>query len=112
MIALEALAQLHDADLLLEEARDPGTRARLKTAGLALGSTAPLERTRAQLVAALDRRWLTAYDRARGRYGRGLTVVRERVCVGCFIKMPTSATPAGDSPVLCESCARVLYWRA
>ena len=111
MIALEALAQLHDIDLLLDETRDPGTPARLKGMGLALGATAPLERARAQLVTGVDRRWLTAYDRARARYGRGMTAVRERVCIGCFIKMPTSATPAGDSPVLCESCARVLYWR-
>ncbi len=111
MNALEALAQLHDLDLLLDEARDPATRVRLKVAGLALGATAPVEKARAQLVAGLDRRWLHAYDRARARYGRGMTAVRERVCLGCFIKMPTSATPAVDSPVVCESCARVLYWR-
>ena len=108
---LERLAQLHDLDLLLDETRDPATPARLKSAGLAMGGVAGVERTRASLLAGIDRRWVSTYERARVRYGRGMAAVRERVCLGCFIKMPTSAAPAGDSPVLCESCARVLYWR-
>ena len=109
---LEGLAALHDHDLVLEEAHDAGTAQRLKALGLVVGPTAGLDRARAALAQGLERRWLVAYDRARGRYGRGMAVVRERVCVGCFMKMPTSAVPAGDLPVQCESCARVLYWRA
>ncbi|HET7225148.1 MAG TPA: hypothetical protein VFK69_05475 [Candidatus Eisenbacteria bacterium] len=111
MSTLERLAQLHDHDLLLEEARATGTPQRLKALGLSLSGVAAVERARHALAHGAERRWMMAYDRARARYGRGMVAVRERVCAGCYIKMPTSAVPAGDAPVLCESCARVLYWR-
>jgi len=108
---LERLAALHDHDLLLDEAHTHGAVARLKAMGLATGPTVAIEKSRAALAEGLERRWTMAYDRARARYGRGMVVVRDRVCVGCFMKMPTSAVPATDLPVPCESCARVLYWR-
>ena len=38
--------------------------------------------------------------------------MRERVCLGCFVTLPTSASPGvGESLTLCESCGRILYWR-
>lgn len=109
--ALEGLAALHDHDLLLDEAHTHGAPQRLKALGLPTGPVAVIERSRATVAHGIERRWMVAYDRARVRYGRGMVAVRERVCVGCFMKMPTSAVPAGDLPVQCESCARVLYWR-
>ena len=107
-----AVLQLHDVDLLLSDARNAKTAARLKKLGLELGPTATLERTRAKLLAGLDRRWVNHYERAMRRYGRAVAVVRERVCQGCFITLPTSASPNPDvSLTLCESCGRILYWR-
>lgn len=107
----QALLELQDIDLLLAELAEPA-RARLRKLGLETGDPAVLERLRARHLGGIDRRWLHHYERAQGRYGRGVAMVRERVCQGCFITLPTSAAPSGDEALtLCESCGRVLYWR-
>jgi predicted nucleic acid-binding Zn-ribbon protein len=105
------LLQLHDLDLLLSEVRDGRSRARLRKLGFEIHEPTPLERARERLLAAIDRRWLNHYERAVRRYGRAMTVVRDRVCQGCFITLPTSISPGTDkSLTLCESCGRILYW--
>ena len=106
-----ALVQLHDLDLLLEEARAPGPRHRRPGPGLDVPGLAALERVRVQLHARLDRRWLHAYERARQRYGRAVVAVRERVCQGCYMTLPTSAAAGADTLAVCESCGRILVWR-
>lgn len=104
--------QLHDVDLMLHETRQPKLVARLKKLGYEFGPNTPLERTRARLLAQIDRRWLNHYERALRRYSRAVAVVRGRVCAGCFITLPTSASPSGDEAMtLCESCGRILFWR-
>jgi hypothetical protein len=107
---LAALLQLHDLDLLLESVRRPGVRDRLAGLGFETDGVAAVQRARARLLAAVERRWVTHYERAQRRYGRGVAAVRERVCQGCFITLPTSAQPAPGMPMLCESCGRVLFW--
>jgi predicted nucleic acid-binding Zn-ribbon protein len=105
-----ALVALHDADMLLEEARAPDERRRCRALGLDLTGLAAVERTRAQLHAQLDPRWVRAYERARQRYGRAVVVVRERVCQGCHVTLPTSASAGADAITVCESCGRILIW--
>lgn len=111
MNAIDRLAELHDLDLVIEEALAPLAPRRLARIGLDVGGLPALARARARLAEAADRRGRPAYERARGRYGRGMAAVRERACQGCFIRLPTSAVSAPDSIQLCESCGRVLYWR-
>jgi predicted nucleic acid-binding Zn-ribbon protein len=107
-----ALLELHDLDLLLGEARDSHAMTRLRKLGLEHADVAPLERARQRLLAAVERRWLQHYERALQRYGRAVVAMRERVCLGCFVTLPTSAAPGeGESLTLCESCGRILYWR-
>ena len=111
MTEVTAILQLHDVDVMLAETRDPKAVARLKKLGFELGPPTVLERTRGKLLAGIDRRWLNHYERALKRYGRAVAVVRDRVCQGCFITLPTSASPSGDQGLtLCESCGRILYW--
>jgi predicted nucleic acid-binding Zn-ribbon protein len=108
----EPLLELHDLDLQLSEARAPAALARMRKLGFEPSETLGLERARHRLLAATDRRWVQHYERALQRYGRGVVGVRERVCLGCFVTLPTSAAPgAGESLTLCESCGRILYWR-
>jgi predicted nucleic acid-binding Zn-ribbon protein len=111
MSAVE-LVGVHDLDLLARELESPEGRARLRKLGFEPADSAALAEARAALADGVDRRWLGPYERARLRYGRGLAAVRERVCLGCFVTLPTSVTPRGDAPALtvCESCARVLFW--
>jgi len=112
MNEVASLLQLHDLDLLLSEVSDSGSRAQFKKLGLEIQDLNALERTRSRIVSAIDRRWLNHYERALRRYGRAVAIVRHRVCQGCFIKLPTSASPSGDEPItVCESCGRLLYWR-
>ena len=40
-----------------------------------------------------------------------VNTIRDRVCQGCFITLPTAALPGPDAPMMCESCGRVLCWR-
>jgi predicted nucleic acid-binding Zn-ribbon protein len=107
---LETLIEIHDLDLLLEQVEAPRAQARLAAIGFATEGVAAVRRARSRLVGALDRRWMTLYDRAQRRYGRGMTSVRDRVCQGCRITLPTSAQPPPGLPRLCESCGRLLFW--
>jgi predicted nucleic acid-binding Zn-ribbon protein len=104
--------ELHDLDQLLLLARDEDATARLRRMGYALDGGAALARDRERLASGIDRRWLGWYERSFGRYGRGVTVVRGRVCQGCFVTLPTSAAPpAGEGHLhLCEGCGRLLFW--
>ena len=107
------LVELHDRDLLRDELGDPVSRARLKKLGFGVEDVAALDKPRARLLGTVDRRWVTLYDRARQRYGRAVARVRARVCLGCFVTLPTSVQPRTgetDSVGLCESCGRILYW--
>ena len=112
MNGLAGILQLHDLDLMMSEIHNAASLARLRKLGFEVRDPKLLERTRARLVAELDRRWLHHYERALKRYGRGVAAVRGRVCQGCHIQLPTSASPgAEESFTLCESCGRILYWR-
>lgn len=106
------LLELHDLDLQLAEARNPGTVARLRKLGFEPLGPAALERARPRLLAGAERRWVQHYERALQRYGRGLVGMRERVCLGCFVTLPTSAAPGvGETLTLCQSCGRIICWR-
>jgi hypothetical protein len=112
MTEVEPILQLSDIDLLIGELRDPSSVRRLKKMGFEIGPLEPLERARVKVLGTVDRRWLNLYERAMKRYPRALVVVRDRVCQGCFITLPTSASPGADAALtLCESCGRILYWR-
>jgi len=107
-----ALLELHDLDLMLSEAHHAPTLARLRKLGLEPASTAAFDRARQRLIAGLERRWVQHYERALQRYGRAVVGMRERVCLGCFVTLPTSAAPGpGETLTLCESCGRILCWR-
>ena len=113
MTAAETLIQLNDLDALLSELADPLQQGRLRKLGYEVGTPDKLRLIRARLAAGVDARWLGIYDRARARYGRGLAAVRERVCTGCFLTLPTTARrPGADELGLttCQGCARILIW--
>jgi predicted nucleic acid-binding Zn-ribbon protein len=109
----QALLRLHDLDMLLKDARDDASQAALKKMGFTLSNVEQLERARDELAATVERRWLMLYDRLLRRYGRAVVPVKDRVCLGCFVTLPTSALPPpadSDAVSVCESCGRILYW--
>ncbi len=106
------LLELHDIDLMLRMIGKDACRSRLKRMGLGFDDPERLTRRRDRLAARIEPRWMAVYERAYGRYGRGVVAVRDRVCMGCFITLPTSSTPdVHDTLTQCESCGRLLYWR-
>ncbi len=105
------VVSLHDLDLLIEEARSGGSRERTLSLGFRLAGLPAVERARARVHARLGGRWVQAYERAQRRYGRGVVAVRDGVCQGCFITLPTCAAATPDSLTVCESCGRILFWR-
>ena len=106
-----ALLQLHDLDLLERELADRKAQTRLRRFGLAMVPSNVIERARQQCLESIDPRWLYHYERSNQRYGRGVVAVRDRVCQGCHITLPTSRMPnAAGALTLCEFCGRVLYW--
>ena len=113
MSPTRAMLELSDFDQLGELAADPACRARMKSGGFVLPDEAAIARERQRMLAAADRRWVSLYERALGRYGQGVTMVRDRVCQGCHVKLPvTAAPPPGESGLhLCVGCGRLLYWR-
>jgi hypothetical protein len=111
MSPIHALLQLHDLDQLLQEARDQATLTCLRRLGLAVGDPRPVEVARRNLLRHVDARWMHHYERARLRYGGAVAAVRGRVCQGCHMALPRSASPgSGEALTLCESCGRILYW--
>lgn len=112
MIDTESILKLQDIDLFRAELADARNRLRMRKLGFTDPDPAPLDRMRERLIGTLDRRWLNHYQRAQARYGRAVAFVRERVCQGCFITLPTCASPSGEETItVCESCGRLLYWR-
>lgn len=106
-----AVLDLDELDGLIGELGSPEVVRRLTRLGFVPAGLADLERERGRLTEGLERRWAQHYLRARQRYGRGVVRVRERVCLGCFITLPTSAAPGpGERLTVCEACGRILYW--
>src|SRR5262245_38376624 len=110
MTELDSLIQIHGIGLRLEGAAQPRAGEGLTGPAFGARGIAAVQRARARRVASLDRRWVTFYERARQRYGRGMAAVRERVCLGCYLTLPTRAQPAPGLPMICEGCGRLLYW--
>jgi len=111
VISPPSVLALQDLDLLLEEMSSRVSVGRLMRLGFA-PADGTLAHERAVVVERLDRRWAQHYERAHQRYGRAVVRVRERVCLGCFVTLPTSAAPgSGEWLTVCESCGRILYWR-
>jgi len=110
---LAMIVHLNDLDLLLAELTESAGRARLKKLGFPSDGATRVEVARQRLAAEVDRRWMTTYERAHQRYGRAVASVRDRVCLGCYVTLPTTARPGpgGEEPLaICQSCGRILYW--
>lgn len=109
MDAVRLMMRVHDLDAVLRQVEDAPVWGRL---GYAIEHAAVLERERERLLAGMDRRWTVLYERGLKRYGRGLTPVRERACLGCFVQLPHSAAPPPGECMLhlCDGCGRLLHW--
>ena len=104
---LSRLVKLQDMDNMIRDATAVGGEASL---GFRMQGLAVLQAAREKLSSEIPPRWLALYERLRGHMGRAVVPVGNRMCLGCFGSLPTSATPPGGEPTMCEHCGRILYW--
>lgn len=109
--ALSSLVKLQEIDSLIRDAEEHGKKE--TSLGFTMENRSALEAARDRVRAEIPRRWLNLYERLQNRFGRAVVPVEDRICLGCFMTLPTSALPADleeDDPSLCEHCGRILYW--
>jgi predicted nucleic acid-binding Zn-ribbon protein len=110
---LRLLVTLQDLDLMIRESHDPESKGEEEDLGFELKNVETLQTARGKLAEQIGLRWLNLYERVAKRYGRAVVPVEGRVCLGCFVTLPTSIVPKTleDSEItICENCGRILYW--
>jgi predicted nucleic acid-binding Zn-ribbon protein len=109
---LEALIALQDLDLLIREVRDPALATREESLGFPLANIERLEQSREKLIRQIDAKLLQTYERISRRFVRAVVPVDGRVCLGCFMGLPTASARKTPDPAVienCENCGRILY---
>ncbi len=108
---LTALVALQDLDLMIREAKDPESATKEEELGFALSGVGKLERTRERLAKQIDEQLLQTYERMSRRFTRVIVPVEGRVCLGCFMGLPTATRPKAEPGTVenCENCGRILY---
>jgi len=108
---LLALVALQDLDLMIREAKDPERANQEEELGFEIKGVEKLEKTRERLAKQIDERLLQTYERMARRFTRVVVPVEGRVCLGCFMGLPTAAKRNAEPRTIenCENCGRILY---
>lgn len=73
-----------------------------------------LEENRKVFSPNIDKKLISQYERIlKGREGLALVPVRNNSCGGCHMELPpqrVNEIQIADKLIVCESCARILYW--
>ena len=80
--------------------------------GFEIGDPTVIDEEIDGLKAEIDPAIMRRYESIRRKYDRPLVPVRRGVCYGCFVKFPTARLTEmsdRDTPIVCESCGRMLY---
>ena len=104
---LEALITLQDIDLMIEESNE------VEKLGFSITGCSELEKAREEVASRIKKPLLFRYERLRAKLKRAIVPVKNDVCLGCFLRQPTSISAKGreESELFtCENCGRMLYW--
>lgn len=104
---LEFLVALQDLDMMLKDIED------VKALGFEAEGIEKLQEAREQLIQKIKKPLLSTYNKLQTRYKRSIVPVKDDVCLGCFMRIPTQLITRGRSDqdvILCEGCGRILYW--
>jgi predicted nucleic acid-binding Zn-ribbon protein len=104
---LELLVALQDLDIMIKDIED------VKHIGFDVQGKEKLEEARVDLVTKISKPLLFNYEKLKSRYKRSIVPVKDDICLGCFMRIPTSLFTRGRSDkevILCEGCGRILYW--
>jgi len=104
---LELLVALQDLDVMIKDIEE------VKQIGFDVKGKEKLMEARDELTQKIDKRLLGNYGQLKTRYKRPIVPVKDEVCLGCFMRIPTRLITRGrqDMEVInCEGCGRILYW--
>ena len=104
---LEALITLQDIDLMIEESNE------VEKLGFSITGCSELEKAREEVASRIKKPLLFRYERLRAKLKRAIVPVKNDICLGCFLRQPTSIGSKGreESELFtCENCGRMLYW--
>lgn len=110
---LQNLVILQDLDEMISESNNAEIINQQEEMGFAINGLEKLIEAREELIKKIPSEVFNHYNRVRARYGRAIAPVRENLCLGCFIKIPTqiSSREMGNQVLRnCENCGRYLYW--
>ena len=105
------LIALQDLDIMIKEVKDKSTSKELKSLGFQLTGLEELQNARSNLVEKIPAALLQRYEKLTGHYTMAILPVTGDLCLGCFVKLPTSFFSSGSRNLLqsCENCGRLLY---
>jgi predicted nucleic acid-binding Zn-ribbon protein len=101
------LVTLQDLDLMIEESHE------VEKLGFSVTGYEELMEAREELAKGISKPLLSRYERLRAKLKRALVPVKNDICLGCFLRQPTSRGARGreDEQIFtCENCGRMLYW--
>ena len=104
---LEALITLQDIDLMIEESNE------VEKLGFSITGCSELEKAREEIASRIKKPLLFRYERLRAKLKRAIVPVKNDICLGCFLRQPTSIGAKGREETelfTCENCGRMLYW--
>lgn len=104
---LELLVALQDLDIMIKDVED------VKHIGFEVEGKEQLQEARNELTEKINRPLLFNYEKLKKRYKRAIVPVKDDVCLGCFMRVPTQLITRGRSDqevINCEGCGRILYW--
>ncbi|MFQ5865953.1 MAG: zinc ribbon domain-containing protein [bacterium] len=104
---LEFLVALQDLDVMIRDTEE------VKELGFEIAGKEKLKEARDELTQKISKPLLSNYEKLKARYRRSIVPVKDNVCLGCFMKIPTSLSTRGRSDqdiITCEGCGRILYW--
>ncbi len=105
------LIALQDLDIKIREVRDKATSKELQNLGFKLTGLSELLDARDKLAKKVPRTLLNRYEKLAQHYTLAILPITGSLCLGCFVKLPTSFFSAVSKTELqtCENCGRLLY---
>ena len=105
------LIALQDLEIMIKEVKDKATSKELQSLGFKLTGLNELQEARGKLARKIPQTLLNRYEKLAKHYTLAILPVTGNLCLGCFVKLPTSFFSAVSKTELqtCENCGRLLY---
>ncbi|MBN2466671.1 MAG: hypothetical protein JXD19_00850 [Deltaproteobacteria bacterium] len=110
---LQNLVLLQDLDAMIADAQDSEILDQTEKMGFEIKNLEKLKEARQEIAEKIPPDIFNHYCKILKAYGRAIAPVKDSLCLGCFISIPTSLSSKSiGNEVLrnCENCGRFLYW--